>query len=94
MATLRLTSGGNVNAEFLMLVPAPPVFKVTATVASGQITLSFPTETGHTYTVVYKSTLNAPSWTPLGSAVNGTGSTVTVSETISGSAGFYTVTVQ
>jgi hypothetical protein len=92
LATLKLTSGNNVNAEFLMLVPAPPLFKVTPSLVAGQLNLSFPTETGHTYTVVYSGTLTSPpSWTPVGSAITGNGAVTNVTETLTGSQGYYTV---
>jgi len=94
LATLRLTSGNNVNVEFLLLAPAPPQFKVTPSLVGGLLNLSFPTETGHQYTVEYKSSLSASAWTPVGSAISGNGSVTNVTEALTGTQGYYTVTAQ
>ncbi len=94
LATFKVTSGNNVNPEFFMLVPAPLQFRATASLAAGQLNLAFPTLSGHTYTVMYKSSLTAPSWTPAGSALTGDGSVANVTETLTGTQGYYTVTVQ
>jgi len=94
LATLRVTSGNNVNSEFFMLAPAPPQFTVTPSLVAGQLNLSFPTQSGHTYTVVYKSSLAAPTWTPVGSPISGNGSAQAVLQTLTGTQGYYTVTVQ
>jgi len=93
-ATLKLTSAGGLNAGYFMLTPAPPIFQVTPSIVSGNLNLSFPTESGHTYTVVYKSSLSAPTWTAVGNPVAGTGAAVNVSETLTGTQGFYTVQMQ
>jgi hypothetical protein len=93
-ATLTLTSGNNLNAAYFMLVPAPPQLQVTPSLVSGQLNLSFPTESGHTYKVVYKSSLSDPTWTPVGSAISGNGSVTNVIESLTGTQGYYTVTVQ
>jgi hypothetical protein len=91
LATLTLTSGNNLNAGFMMLVPAPPTAQITPTLVDGSLNLSFPTAVGHNYTVVFKSTLTATNWTPVGSVIAGTGATTNVSVSLSGSQGFYTV---
>jgi hypothetical protein len=94
LATLTLTSGNNLNAGFFMLVPAPLQLKLTPTLVSGQLNLSFATQVGQTYTVVYKSDLTSPTWTPVGSPITGNGSTTNVTEALSGTQGFYTIGVQ
>ncbi len=91
VATLRLTSGGNLNAEFFMLVPAPPAFAVTPTVAGGQITLSFLAASGHTYTVLFTSSLTPANWAPVGNVITGNGAVTNVPETLTGAQGYYTV---
>jgi hypothetical protein len=90
-ATLRVTSGNNLNAEFLMLVPGPLQFSVSAAIVAGQVDLSFPTQLGHTYTVLVTSSLTAPNWSPVGAAIVGDGTVHVVAETISGTQGYYTV---
>jgi hypothetical protein len=94
LATLTLTSGNNLNAGFMMLVPAPLQSKLTATLVSGQLNLAFPTVVGSTYTVVTKSDLTSPTWTQVGSTIPGTGAVVNVPITLSGTQGYYTVGVQ
>jgi hypothetical protein len=93
-ATLRVTSGNNINMEFFLLAPAPLQFKVTPSLVAGQLNLSFPTESGKNYTVVYKSSLTAATWTPVGSAIPGNGSVTNVTEILTGTQGYYTVTAQ
>jgi hypothetical protein len=93
-ATLKLTSGNNVNAAYLMLAPAPPSFQVTASVVGGNLNLAFPTAIGHSYTVVYKSSLTVSAWTPVGSAIAGNGSVMNLTESLSGTQGYYSVIVQ
>jgi hypothetical protein len=92
-STLRVTSGGNVNTEFFMLTPAPLTFSVTASIVSGQLKLSFPTETGYNYQVLYKSALPNANWTPVGSAITGNGSPGSATESL-GTQGFYEVVAQ
>jgi len=94
LATLTLTSGNNLNAGFMMLVPAALQAKLTATLVGGQLNLAFPTEVGSTYSVVTKSDLTAPTWTPVSSNIAGTGAVVNVSVTMNGTQGYYTVGVQ
>jgi hypothetical protein len=81
-----------VNLEFFMLVPVPPPFSLTPSLVAGQLYLSFPTESGFTYTIVYKSSLTAALWTPVGSPVIGNGSVMSVPVSLSGEAGFYSAT--
>jgi hypothetical protein len=95
LATLKVTSGNDVNLEFFMLVPAPTQLQVTPSLlAGGQLNLSFPTESGHTYTVVYKSNLSASTWTAVGNAISGNGSVTNVTEILTGTQGYYTISVQ
>ena len=72
---LRLggTTGNEVNVNFLMLVPTTPTPKLTATVSGGMIHISFPTQNGYSYQLLYKNQLTDPTWTPLGSALSGDG---------------------
>jgi hypothetical protein len=81
------------NLQYFMLAPAPPEFKVTASIVAGQLNLAFPTEIGHNYTVVSTTALGG-AWTPVGSVVTGTGSVVNVTESLTGAQGYYAVTVK
>ena len=51
--TVRLTSGNNANAHFIMLVPAAVSLSVNLSVSitGSSVSLKFPTVTGHNYTV-------------------------------------------
>jgi hypothetical protein len=88
-ATLQLTSGGGLNAEFLMLVPGP--LTLTPSIVAGQFNISFPAQTGYSYQVQYKGSLTAPTWTSVGSAITGDGAVHNVTESLSGTQGFYQV---
>src|SRR6185437_12199100 len=84
LQTVRLTSGNNLNAHFLMFVPAAVSLSVNLGVSiSGQnISLKFPTVTGHNYTVQWNSSIVGGTWTSLGSAIPGDGTVKTVGDTI------------
>jgi hypothetical protein len=68
----------------------PPV---TASVAGGVVSLSFPTESGLAYTVQYKSNLTDSTWQTL-STVNGTAATVTVTDTTGSTHRFYRLSIR
>ena len=55
--------------------------------------LTFPTQTGKTYTVQYKNLLTAPTWSTL-TTTNGTGVNAVVSDPVSGSQRYYRLSVQ
>jgi hypothetical protein len=86
--TLRLTDGG-ANVNFLLLAPA---VALQATHAGANLTLSFGTQTGFSYTVLYKNQLTDPVWTPL-STVAGDGTIKTVTETTSLPGRYYRLSV-
>lgn len=95
--TLRVTSGTGQNANFYMLVSIgvqPP--KLSASVAQGKIVIQIPTQMNSNYTVLYNNSLTGGTWQPLGSAIPGTGGTITVSNSIPTAPGqqFYKVLVQ
>jgi hypothetical protein len=89
--TLKLTSGNNLNTEFLMLVPAPSEPKLTVSVVAGQLNISIPTQIGYNYTVYYSPTLTSPNWQPVGLTITGDGTTHVVTELMSGLQGYYKV---
>jgi hypothetical protein len=95
--TLTLTSGNNLNVNFLMLVPAvaavAPLELAVAHTAT-QVSITFPTQQGHSYTVLSASGLTAPvTWTTL-TTISGTGSPQTATDTVTGTARFYRVATQ
>lgn len=85
----------DVNVNFLMLVPLSGPFSITSvSISSGTITVSFPTQNGLSYQLLYKNSLTDPSWTPIGSPVSGNGSIKSVGDTVGGSMRFYRVQAQ
>ena len=90
--TLRFSSGNNCNANYLMLVPVSGI-TMTATLSGSNVNLSFPTVAGSSYNVYYATSLTASTWTLLKSA-GGTGSTVTVADSLNNGVRFYKVVSQ
>ncbi|HTR42215.1 MAG TPA: LamG-like jellyroll fold domain-containing protein [Pseudomonadales bacterium] len=91
--TLQVTGDGFERVNFFMLVPAGTV-KLGSSVVGTNVVLSFPTQTGFKYAVSYKNDLNDPAWTPLGTTVNGTGLTQSVSDGLGQNHRFYLLSVQ
>jgi hypothetical protein len=89
--TLRMTSGGNANANYIMLVPVK-VISVTASsvISGGNFSISFPTVAGAGYSVWQATSLNGP-WS-LAQSVGGDGSVKTVNIPATGSGAFFKVT--
>ena len=79
-----------INAGFFMLVPAVPPLKLTPSTTAGKFVISFPTQATYTYQILYKNSLSDASWTPL-SSVTGNGLVESVTNLMTGNAGFYTV---
>jgi hypothetical protein len=86
-------AGSDVNANFLMLVPASSSgsFAITVSSGSGSIVIAFPTQIGSNYQLLYKNNLTDSSWTAVGSPVAGTGSVESISQPVSGASRFYRV---
>jgi len=88
-----------INANFFMLVPATvssgPI-TLKAAFSGGNIMISFQTQNGSSYQLLYKNNLSDATWTALGSAINGNGSvqSVTDANTATGGHRFYRVAVQ
>jgi hypothetical protein len=94
-ATLNLTSGGNLNAQFLMLTVAPIQVTITgapSTSTPGAIGLTVNTLTGHTYLLLKSPTLNG-TYTQVDS-FPGNGSPHTFTQAESGTAGYFRIQVQ
>lgn len=89
---LRLHSVATTNngAQFNIL----DATRLTLTRTGGDVALSFPSATGFTYLVEYKTALNAPAWTPL-TTRSGNGSTQTVTDSNpGGQARYYRLRVE
>jgi hypothetical protein len=98
-ATLQL--GGSpvigqpeVNVNFLMLVPTTPSPKLVAAIGGGNITVSFPTQTGFNYQVQYKNRLTDANWTSLGGSIAGDGSVKSATDSTTAASRFYRVQIQ
>src|SRR5208337_3956086 len=87
--TLRLTTEGNVNCNFFMLVPANGI-RLTASHLGANTVLSFPTQTGANYRVFYRTNLTSGNWTLL-TTVLGNGAPQQVSDPATASSRFYQV---
>ena len=87
--TLRITSAGNVNANYFMLVPVQSI-DIKAATAGANTVVSFPTVAGSSYSVLYSTSLTGP-WSLL-STVSGSGATKSVTDPRGAGARFYKVT--
>jgi hypothetical protein len=90
LGTLRLTTGGNCNPNFFMLVPTAGITLAAAS-SAGNAVLSFPTQAGVNYRVFYRTNLTAGNWALL-STVLGDGAVKSVSDPATGTGRFYKVT--
>lgn len=95
-ATLKLTSGNNLNAQFFMLTPAvieAAPFSISGAVSSGKVLISFPTQSGHNYNVWQAGSLTG-AWTQVAGPIPGNGSINVVTQAVSGAESFYRVSAQ
>ena len=96
VATLRNTvDHSGANLTYFMLIPAelPAQPQLSATVSGSQVTLNILTsQTGSSYQMQYKNTLDDATWNSVGDNLAGTGSKLSVTDTIS-AARFYRVLV-
>ena len=90
VTTLRLTTDGNCNPNYFMLVPASGI-TLAARASAGNTVLSFPSQTGVAYRVFYRTNLTAGNWTLL-TSVLGNGGVKSVSDPSTGTSRFYRVT--
>jgi hypothetical protein len=90
--TLRVTSGSGLNANYFMLAPVPESLTISGARNGANIVVSFPTRSGATYSVLYKTNLGDVNWQLLQS-VPGDGTTKSVSDPIT-TQRFYGVSVQ
>ena len=83
--------------NFLMLVPvgnAANPFALTATRSGNNLVVSFLTQTGFSYQLLYKDNLGPGSWQPLGSPLSGNGAAQSVTNSMTGARRFFRVQVQ
>jgi hypothetical protein len=86
-------AGGSVfwdDMELYQLIPTT----IIPSVNGNSYHISFATQGGSVYSVLYKTNLTDASWNVLQSNIPGTGSTVTVTDTITGQTQFYKVQTQ
>ena len=88
--TFKLTSGGEANFNFFMLVTP---LKITATLIGGSINLAFPTQLGFGYQMQHKTNLLDANWFNLGGLIPGDGTVKSVNDPATGTNQFYRVQV-
>ncbi|HTQ49589.1 MAG TPA: hypothetical protein VMJ12_02680 [Candidatus Acidoferrales bacterium] len=91
--TLKVTAPpgnttGSLNAHFYMFVPFSAVapYSISATVSAGVVSIKIPTQSGHSYSVYYSTSLNPTAWTTLASNISGDGTVKTVTDSTTGGA--------
>ncbi len=98
--TLRATGGSGANANYYMLVTVAPSVSLAATIGApnskgvGNFVITFQTQNGSSYTVLSSSGLTGGTWSPVGSAIAGNGSTVSVTNLMTEAQQYYRVMVQ
>lgn len=82
------------NVNFFMLVATTPSPNITAKVVGNTVTLSFATQTGFSYQVLYKNKLTDATWTSLGSPLSGNNSIQSATDTWVAGGRFYKLQIQ
>jgi hypothetical protein len=91
ISTLRIFTTGNCNPNYWMLVPAPAIgISLSATRSGNNIAISFSTQAGTSYRVLYRDDLTTGNWTLL-TTVAGNGSIQSMSDPLTGAKRFYQV---
>jgi hypothetical protein len=95
-STLKLTSGGNLNALFLMLTPAvsASVFNISVAPVGNTVQISIPTTFGHNYTLWQSTSLNGGTWTPIGSSIPGDDTVHVINQPATATQVFYRASAQ
>jgi hypothetical protein len=89
LTTLRLSTDGDCNPNFFMLVPTSGI-QLAATRSAGSVVLSFPSQAGVNYRVFYRTNLTAGNWTSL-TSVLGNGAVKSVNDVSTDKTRFYKV---
>jgi hypothetical protein len=94
--TMKMASANDLNANFYMFVPVPSRPHISVAVVPGGPRVSFPTQAGFDYMLVYKNNLKDEGYWKLVSVASGDGTTKTLTDgTGAGpSQRFYAVVVQ
>jgi hypothetical protein len=80
--------GGPATANYLW---QNPTFSMNAGVSGSGMSISFPTESWHSYQLQYKNALTDPSWSNLGGLVGGNDTLETISDSTSATNRFYRI---
>jgi len=89
LSALRVTTTGNSNPNYFMLVPASGI-ALTAARSGNNVVISFPTQSGVIYRVFYRDDLMAGNWSLL-TSVLGDGTVKPVSDPATSTGRFYKV---
>jgi hypothetical protein len=89
LTTLRMTTGGNSNPNFFMLVPASGI-SLTAARSGNNVVVSFPSQSGVIYRVFYRENLATGNWSLL-TSVLGDGTIKSVNDPATATGRFYKV---
>jgi hypothetical protein len=71
--------GGTAKADFLWL---NPTFSISAAASGANGSITFPTESWHSYQLQYKNVLTDPGWSNLGGPVGGNDTQQTINDPI------------
>ena len=94
VTTLRVTTQGELNAGYYMLIPAKMPVTLTAVRSAGDTVISFPSQSGASYTIQYKDSLVDSGWQFL-TILLGDGNTKTITDTTAtGAQRFYRAVIQ
>lgn len=95
-ATLKLTSGGNLNPLFFMLTPVitASAFSISAIPSGGSVQISVPTQFGLNYTIWQSSGVQPASWTQVGSTFPGDGTVHLISQPATSDQMYYRASAQ
>ena len=80
-AVLVTNVAGSVTSVVASLTVSSPAILLQISVAGPQVNISFVSQLGSNYSLEYKHLLEDPAWTPLSSAVPGTGGLMTLQDT-------------
>jgi hypothetical protein len=72
-AVVITNAAGSVTSDVAILTVLGSPNIISVSLAGSEVLISFPSETGLSYTLEYKHSLDDPAWTPLPPAVTGTG---------------------
>ena len=89
LTTLRITTGGDSNPNFIMLVPASGI-TLTAVRSGNNVVVSFPTQSGVINRVFYRDNLSTGNWSLL-TSVLGDGTIKSATDPVTATGRFYKV---